>query len=396
MTNTALLPGQRPRITSIDVLRGLVMIIMALDHVRDFFHETAMTQDPLNLSTTSTSLFFTRWITHFCAPIFVFLSGVSAFISGQRKTTKELSVFLCKRGIWLILVELVIVSLGITFNPLYNVLILQVIWAIGWSMLLLGLLLRTSMGWIVGVGLLLVFGHNILDFFPELRSSRIMELLLTSSGAVWDMGSGYFVMVAYAVLPWTGIMLLGFAFGKIYSERFTTEERRRWLLIAGAGLLLLFVVIRFVNLYGDPAPWSRQSSGWFSFLSFLNVTKYPVSLQYTCLTVGTGIILLRLFDGGVRGWQRVLIVYGKVPFFYYILHFYLIHIICVLLFFATGNGVDQIVDMNSPFLFRPVQWGFGLPVVYLIWLIVVASLYLPCRWFAGVKSRRRDWWLSYL
>lgn len=384
------------RIQSIDILRGAIMIIMALDHVRDFFHESAMTADPLNLSTTTPQLFFTRWVTHFCAPIFVFLSGVSAYISGMRKTKEELSLFLIKRGFWLIVVELVVISLAITFNPLYNILIFQVIWAIGWSMVILGLLLRTSYKLILFVGVLLVAGHNLLDYFTEAGNSVAMRVLLTSPGGFIPYAPDRGILVAYAILPWTGIMLLGYCFGVLYKPETDIKYRHKKLLQWGLAVLALFVVLRLINHYGDPAPWSVQDYPFYSLLSFVNVTKYPVSLQYTCLTIGTAILLLRVLErsGGII--SRFLMVYGKVPFFYYVLHFFLVHILCVVFFFASGRTTAEIVDMNSPFLFRPVNFGFSLWVVYAVWMSVVLLLYFPCRWFGRIKQQRRDWWLSYL
>lgn len=384
------------RIHSIDILRGAIMIIMALDHVRDFFHESALTDDPLNLSTTTPQLFFTRWITHFCAPIFVFLSGVSAYISGIRKTREELSRFLIKRGFWLIVVELVVITLAITFNPLYNIFIFQVIWAIGWSMVILGLLLRTSYTVILWVGLLLVAGHNLFDYFSGAGTSAPMRILFTSPGAFIPYAPGRGILVAYAVLPWTGIMLLGYCFGVLYKPDTDTTYRHNKLLQWGSGVLALFIVLRLINHYGDPAPWSAQERPLYSLLSFVNVTKYPVSLQYTCLTIGTAILLLRVLERTGGATSRFLMVYGKVPFFYYVLHFFLIHILCVVFFFASGRTTAEIVDMNSPFLFRPVNFGFSLGVVYAVWISVVLSLYFPCRWFGRIKQQRKDWWLSYL
>lgn len=384
------------RIQSIDILRGAIMIIMALDHVRDFFHESAMTGDPLNLSATTPQLFFTRWVTHFCAPIFVFLSGVSAYISGVRKTKEELSRFLIKRGFWLIVVELVVITLVITFNPLYNVLIFQVIWAIGWSMVILGLLLRTSYKAILCVGVLLVVGHNLFDYFSAAGSSVTMRILVTSPGSFIPYATNRGILVAYAILPWTGIMLLGYCFGVLYKPDTDIKYRYRKLLQWGLGGLVLFVVLRLINHYGDPAPWSVQERPLFSLLSFINVTKYPVSLQYTCMTVGVAILLLRVLERPGGAVSRFLMVYGKVPFFYYVLHFFLIHLLCVIFFFATGRTVAEIIDMNSPFLFRPGNFGFSLWIVYAVWISVFLLLYFPCRWFGRIKQRRKDWWLSYL
>ncbi len=372
------------------------MLIMALDHVRDFFHESAMQADPLNLETTTTPLFFTRWITHYCAPIFLFLSGVSAYISGQRKTKAELSRFLISRGIWLVLVELLVISLAITYDPFYRIFILQVIWAIGWSMILLGLLVRASYSAVLILGIVIVLGHNITDFFPQLRESKLMELLLTTSGAFWEYAPGRFIMPAYAILPWTGIMFLGYALGRWYSSTVAESARRKWLLYAGASSLLLFVLLRVAGVYGDPSSWTQQSSAWLSFLSFINVTKYPVSLQYSLMTLGVALLSLAILERARGRFANFLVVYGRVPFFYYVLHFFLIHAITVAFFFAEGRGSSEILDPNSPFLFRPVNFGYSLMVVYMVWLGVILLLYKPCKWFMELKQRRKEWWLSYV
>ena len=387
------------RILSIDLLRGIVMLIMALDHVRDFFHVAAMTSDPTDLTTTTAPLFFTRWITHFCAPVFVFLSGMSAYLSGQRKTKQQLSSFLLKRGIWLILVEVFVISLALSFNPLYNFILLQVIWAIGWSMIILALLLRTNYTVIVITGIILFFGHNITDYLvlPQGGVSGILwNVLLTTPGTPYLYAPQRMILDAYAILPWAGIMLLGYSFGKIFAVVSMPERRRKTAMVAGLVLTGLFILLRLVNEYGDPRPWLTQGSTAFTILSFLNVTKYPPSLQYACMTLGPALIFLSLADRTNNRLSRFFSVYGKVPFFYYILHFFLIHIICVILFFASGFTTSQIIDQQSPFLFRPVSFGFGLAWVYLIWLVVILSLYYPCRWFVKYKATHDQWWLSYL
>lgn len=386
------------RISAIDVLRGAVMILMALDHVRDFFHDHALQGDPLNLATTTPVLFFTRWITHYCAPVFVFLSGMSAFISGQRKTRAELSSFLLKRGCWLIVVELLIISFALSFDPLYRFILLQVIWAIGWSMIILGLLLRLGYKVVLITGIILVAGHNLTDIYPpeaEGTQGMLWNLLLTTPGVAYPVGERL-IVAAYAILPWAGVMLLGYAAGALYVQGTDAAFRRRRLLQGGIGLVVLFVLLRWGNWYGDPSPWSEQPRAGFTLLSFINVTKYPPSLLYVCMTIGPALILLAWLENKTNAITRVLTVYGKVPFFYYVLHFFLIHLLCVVVFFAQGYGLDQIRDPRSPFLFVPVDFGFGLPVVYLVWVIVVVTLYLPCRWFGRYKSTHRQWWLSYL
>ena len=386
------------RINSIDILRGLIILIMALDHVRDYFHSQALIDQPTNLLTTTPQLFFTRWITHFCAPLFLFLSGISAFLSGQRKTKKELSVFLIKRGLWLILAEIFIMTFILTFNPTYSFILLAVIWAIGWSMIILGLLIRTSYMAIAIVGIILVFGHNITDYFPPVKNAAtdaLLRIFVSGAGTVYPF-AGRVVLFAYSILPWTGIMLIGFSFGQLYKNNFDANRRKKVLLWSGIGAIVLFVSLRLINQYGDPSPWVDVRPGLYNFLSFINTTKYPVSLQFTCMTLGPGLIALSLLDNIKDGWFNFVKVYGKVPLFFFAGHFLLAHILCVIAFFATGHTTDQIVDPKSPFLFRPVNFGFSLTTTYLIWLQVVLFMYYPCKWYGKYKETHRKWWLSYV
>jgi uncharacterized membrane protein len=392
-------PTRAYRIQSIDILRGIVMIIMALDHTRDFFHQSAMTADPLNPETTFPWLYFTRWITHFCAPAFVFLSGISAFLVAQRRSRKEASLFLIKRGFWLVLVEVIIVTFGITFNPNYNFIILQVIWAIGWSMIFLGIVSWISPKLVLALGLLLFFGHNMLDYvsFPQTGTAAITwNLFLRASGFVFPLDSSHFVGVFYAILPWTGVMFMGYSIGRWYQKDFPAARRKQLLLATGFGLILLFIVFRATNLYGNPFPFKSGGDFTYNLLSFLNTNKYPPSLLYLAMTLGPSCIMLALLENVRAGWTNFVSVYGKVPFFYYIIHFYLIHLICMVVFFATGHTTDQIVDPNLPFLFRPLNFGYGLWTVYAIWISVILLLYYPCKWFSQYKNRHKEWWLSYV
>jgi len=386
------------RVSSIDILRGVIMLIMALDHVRDYFHAQAMIDQPTNLGNTTPQLFFTRWITHFCAPLFLFLSGISAFISGQRKTKNELSVFLIKRGLWLIVFEIFVMTFILSFNPTYSLILLAVIWAIGWSMIILGLLVRTSYLIIAIVGIILVFGHNLTDYLPPVKNAAtevFLRIFVTGSGTAYPF-AGRTILFAYAILPWTGIMLIGYSFGQLYKTNFDAIRRKKILLWSGMGAIALFIVLRFINHYGDPAPRVSLENGLYNFLSFINTTKYPVSLQFTCMTLGPGLIALSLLDNIKDGWFNFVKVYGKVPLFFFAGHFLLAHILCVIAFFATGHTTDQIVDPNSPFLFRPVIFGFSLKSTYLIWLLVLMLMYYPCKWYGRYKETHRKWWLSYI
>jgi uncharacterized membrane protein len=387
------------RIESIDILRGLVMIIMALDHTRDFFHQPAITGNPLDPATTTIPIYFTRWITHFCAPTFVFLSGVSAYLSSLKKTRAEASLFLIKRGLWLVLVEITIVTLGITANPFFGFIVLQVIWAIGWSMVILGLLSRISPKLVLIVGLLLFFGHNILDLVnlpKEGAGKTFMAIFFRASFTIIPLDSTHVAAAIYAILPWTGVMLLGYSIGTWFNKDFPEQKRKTRLLQLGLGLILLFIVLRATNAYGDTFPRVKGSSFRFNLLAFLNTTKYPPSLLYLSMTLGPSCLALAFLENVKGRWKEIVSVYGRVPFFYYICHFYLLHIILIIAFFATGHSTAEIVSPFVPFNFRPVTFGWGLPIVYLIWLSVVVLLYFPCRWYSQYKKTHAHWWLSYV
>ena len=387
------------RIYSIDILRGAVMIIMALDHVRDYFHQTASLDSPTNLLTTTPLLFFTRWVTHFCAPTFVFLAGISAYLTGQRKTKKELSVFLVKRGLWLIFIEVAIVSLGWTFDPLYHVLILQVIWAIGISMVILGLMVWLPVNLKLIGGLLIIGFHNLLDQGEIERNGHV--------GILWDlMHHGNFesiqyaphhiFLLIYAFLPWTGIMLFGYGMGRMFTNHFSAGRRRKILFTTGSVFFLIFFILRSYNHYGDPVHWSLQRTQLFSWLSFINLSKYPPSLDYIALTTGIAMIMLGLLDRLSRNSFAFIQVFGRVPFFFYILHIYLIHALAVILFFVQGYSEKEIAPQHVPFYFRPDHFGFNLGGVYLLWLAVLFILYPFCKWYDNYKSVHKKWWLRYI
>ena len=402
------LTAARNRIQSIDILRGLVMVIMALDHVRDFFYKADLgkaadaAMDPTNMQTTYPALFFTRWITHFCAPIFVFLAGTSVFLMCQRKSKKEVSLFLIKRGFWLVFVEVIIITFSWTFNPFFNVFILQVIWAIGVSMILLGLLVLLPYRVIFALGLLIVAGHNIMDYpsvSSGLKGTVLSDLLYFSNFSAYQLWEGHFFLVVYAFLPWTGVMLLGYCFGKLFQSGVDPAWRRKMLVRIGTGLILLFIVLRITNLYGDPLPWATQPRGaLYTFLSFFNLNKYPPSLLFLCMTIGPGILFLAFIEKVQNGFTKIMNVYGRVPMLYYILHFYIIHIIVVIVFYLQGFGTKDIVPEGLPFFFKPNGLGFGLLGVYGIWLLVVVLLYPICKKYDQYKTAhaKEKWWLSYV
>lgn len=392
----------RPRLDSVDFVRGVVMVVMALDHVRDFFHVYAKSFDPLDPSKTWTALFFTRWATHFCAPTFVFLAGTGALLSTRRgKTKTELARFLLTRGLWLVLLELTLVRLGWFFNFDYSVMLAQVIWAIGWSMVVLAGLVFLPTRVIAAVGLALIFLHNLFDGVSSdsLGPFRWLWVLLHEQNVLmpWP---GYAVFVAYPLIPWVGVMAVGYAFGSLLTlER---EKRRHTLLLIGGAAVVLFVLLRALNVYGDPTPWAVQARGtWYTFLSFLNTQKYPPSLLFLLMTLGPSIIAVALLDreGGAGHLARPFVVFGRVPLFYYLLHVPLTHLVAVVFAYVKYGRAEWLFlnwpPPGAPQL-EPPGYGYDLWVVYLVWLGVVAALYPLCRWFAGVKRRRRDAWLSYL
>lgn len=389
-------PILKQRIHSIDILRGLIMLIMALDHTRDFFYYAG--QNPTNLATTTPLLFFTRWITHYCAPTFVFLSGVSAYLAGTKKTKEELSAYLIKRGLWLILVEVLVMTLILTLNPAYNAIVLDILWAIGCSMILLGLLVRVPLKIIAIIGCVIFFGHDILDLIPLPATGAgadLIKVFFTAFGTVLPINNSYFVFDLYAIIPWTGVMLLGYVFGSLYKHGINPVARKKLLLLTGICVTVLFIALRILNFYGDPAPWGPQRNWVYSLLSFLNTSKYPPSLLFLCMTLGPVLIILALVERARSGFSRLLMVYGNVPFFYYVLHFFMLRVVNVIFFFEAGYTTSQIKVPGSPFLFSPGTFGYPLWVVYLLWLCVIVAMYWPCKWYGRYKQTHKDWWLSY-
>ena len=385
------------RIQSIDVLRGIIMMVMTLDHWRDYFHYQG--HSPTNMATTTVLLFFTRWVTHFCAPVFVFLSGVSAYLAGRKRTKSELSIFLLKRGLWLILMDLIVITFLFTFNPFYNVLILEVLAAIGGSMVILSLLVRAPLKVIAIVGCIIFFGHDILDLMPLPQSgtaSVLLKIFFTALATIFPIGKNHFVWELYAIIPWTGAMLLGYVFGSLFQKDFDVRRRRKLLLVAGFSLVALFVILRLVNKYGDPSHWEIQRNFAHTLLSFLNTSKYPPSLLYLCMTLGPSLILLSLVELVQNRLTAFCVVYGSVPLFYFIVHFSLLRLIEVTLIFAAGFNLDKAKSPGSPFVLQPAGFGYPLWACYLIWLSVIAALYFPCKWFGNYKRSHQQWLLSYL
>lgn len=380
-TGAALPLPALPRLESVDLLRGFVMILMALDHTRDFFGVPGGNPtDP-----TSPGLFLTRWITHLCAPTFFLLTGTSAFLSQRRWPGRGLSRYLITRGAWLILLELTVLrSLSYQFNVDYQVTMLLVIWALGWSMIVLGLLVRLPVRAILTIGLVLIAGHNLLD---GIRSANPLWAILHGPGFVLQ--GEYTVFAAYPLIPWIGVTAVGYALGVIFD--WEAERRQRLLLWMGVGALVLFLLLRAFNIYGDPLPWTPQETPVATVLSFLNASKYPPSLLFLLMTLGPALLILRGLDRGTPRLLAPALVYGRTPLFYYLVHFTLIHLAAVVVCLAMYGTAGWM--FTSPSLDRypftpPPDWGFPLPIVYAIWIAVVASLYPVCRSFARLKARR--------
>ena len=390
---------EKPRIASIDIMRGLVMVIMALDHARDFYHADAFVYDPLDLERTTPFLFFTRFITHFCAPTFVLLAGTSVRISEQKKTKKELSWFLLTRGFWLIVLEVTVVRFSMFFNLFYDVTAFQVIWAIGFSMVVLALVIHLPFNTILALGVLITVGHDLLHAF-SLQGDDPFVLLwsLIHQFNIVEVAPDVSLFILYPFLPWFGILLLGYCLGEWFRKNYDPALRKKRLLRTGIFAILLFIVLRSFNLYGDPAPWSEQKNVLYSFLSFLSVTKYPVSLQYALVTLGPVLIALSYLERVNTSALRPLSVIGRVPLFYYILHFYLLHLgAIVLLMIRTGKGPSEIdFHFNAGFGGIPPGQGYPLFGAYVAWIAVVLILYPFCSWYNNYKSTHKHWWLSYL
>ena len=385
-------PFKRARIESIDIVRGVIMILMALDHTRDFFGKTGV--NPTNLAVTTTPLFFTRWITHFCAPVFFLLTGTGAYLSLRKKPKRELSRFLFTRGLWLIFLELVVTrGFGWQFNFDYHITMLFILWALGWAMIVLSVLIYLPASVVTTFGVVMIITHNLLD---SVSSTNPLWSILHSPNYILE-SPRHSIFVSYALIPWVGVTAAGYGLGQIYS--WASDRRRTLLLRTGLGLMAAFVILRWVNIYGDPFPWTAQKSAIFTALSFLNTTKYPPSLLFLLMTLGPALLFLWAVDGGTPQFLRPAVVIGKVPLFYYVLHIPLIHLLALLVCYARYGQVHWMFESPSPGSFPvtpPPGWGFSLPIVYLIWAAVVLALYPLCRWFAAVKQRRNDAWLSYL
>ena len=385
------------RVQSIDLLRGIVMIIMALDHCRDFLHYgVSIGEDPLDFATTTPFLFMTRWITHFCAPVFAFLSGTSIFLySSNGKTKKQVAFFLFSRGLFLMLVEVFLIETLWDFN--FTIIYLQIIWAIGLSMVTLSILQYLSYKVLLLTGLLIVFGHNLLDTI-NIETPFLKSVLWSIIHVRHDypINNHLLFVVAYPFLPWLGLMILGYVFGRLYLPGIDSAFRKKTLRLAGVVSILLFIIIRWTNLYGDLHDWQVQKTIIFTVLDFIKTTKYPPSLLFILMTMGPALILLSFLESSSNSISKKVIVFGKVAFFYYVLHVFLIHSISWLVFFATGHTWNDL-DLNH-FKEGSLPSGSGHPlwIVYFVWMLVIIILYFPCRWYSKYKATHKHWWLSYI
>lgn len=383
------------RIASIDLLKGLVMVIMALDHVRDYFHYDAFVFDPADPTQSNLMLFFTRWITHFCAPAFSFLAGLSAYMLSKRKTKGELSVFLIKRGFWLVFAELIIIGFGWYFNIHFPVYALSVIWSLGISMLVLAALIHLPTVYFGLISLSLILFHNLLDnlHFP---GSVIWSILHEQQ--FYTLSSQVQMMVVYPLIPWIGVMALGYFIGNAYQSSVDAQKRKVYFTFLGIISIVLFVILRWTNWYGDPHPFKQYSTLAQDLISFFNPSKYPPSLQYLLMTLGASFLFLAYSEKWKGKVVDFFCTFGRVPFFYYILHIYVIHLIALLFAELSGFGWQKMI-LSTWIGFEPNMqgYGFSLWVVYVIWIALILGLYPLCKKFDQYKLDHKEmWWLSYL
>lgn len=386
--------GRAPRLDGVDLLRGSVMVLMALDHVRDFFSDP-FAFSATDLTKTNAALFMTRWITHFCAPVFVLLAGTAAYLQGTRgQEPGALARRLFIRGLWLVLLDLTVVRILWTFEPTYRMTWAGVIWAIGWGMIVLAGLVRARVPPLAAgaAGAAMIAAHNLFDgISPEHFGSMSWLWIAAHAPRPVTIAPGHVVFFLYSLVPWIGVLLAGYGFGAVLGG--DPSARRRRLIALGAALTAAFVALRAANVYGDPGPWAAQKSALFTVFSFVNCAKYPPSLLFLLMTLGPAILLLGWLEGRDLARARPLVVFGRVPLFYYLLHLLVIHLAaCAAQYVRYG----QVFPEYGPDADLPAGYGFGLPVIHAVWLAVVALLYPACRWFAAVKRRRREAWLTYL
>ncbi len=392
------------RLWSVDAIRGLAMVLMALDHARDFFFHP-IDLDPTDLKATYPALFFTRWASHICAPIFIFLAGTSVYLSMSRgKSRRAMTSFLLTRGLWLIFLELAVIrSIGWFFNFDYHYLPGWVIWVLGWSMILLAGLIHLPLKAAAGMALVLILGHNLWDDWvaPQRSAWTWLGVILHESEALmipaqpplWHRPIEF--NAGYPLIPWVAVMALGYAVGPIFTR--SRGTRRGWLLLLGLAAIAAFAALRWSQLYGEPNPWSWHASPGWTVMSFLNCTKQPPSLCFLLMTLGPALVLLAAADQPTpKPWHHILCTYGRVPLFYYLLHLPLIHGLAILASWWQMGRVQDWLYANPPGFFEREGFGFGLMGVYGVWLLVLVILYPKCRWYGRFKQKHRYAWLSYL
>lgn len=400
--STDIKPAKSHRMLSIDIVRGLAMVFMALDHTRDFF--SSALYSPTNLSFASAAMFLTRWITNFCAPAFIFLAGTASFLYKSRgRTNKELSIFLLTRGLWIVFLEFTLVQWGWAFSLSYNNVECQVMWVIGWSMVSLACLIFLHRYLIMVISIIMIVGHNLLDGIKVSSWGSLawlMEILhVPGSFTIFNKVD---VHVLYPLIPWIGVMALGYTMGPLFLKE--PHERKKKLLKLGIGMLLAFVIIRAVNVYGDPEVWSMQKNALYTLLSFINITKYPPSLLFLLVNFSILFILLSLLDKDVSfPGRKALLAFGRTPMFYYLTHVPIIHFIAVVCAFFRYGNFKWLFNNNLAFMTvaeapnTPQGYGYGLPVVYFVWAFVVIILCPACYWYAGVKKNNpKNKLLSYI
>lgn len=378
------------RIEAIDVLRGLAILLMALDHTRDFL--TPGSFDPRNFD--QPALFMTRWITHICAPIFIFLSGLSLFLWQRRHTRNEAAIYILQRGIWLIVLEFTLVRVSWTFDLIPGYLFMQVIWVIGISMIILSALIFLSLRAIGIFSLLLIAGHNLLDVVhpDSFGHFEWVWRILHAPGFLYPW-EGATLFVLYPVIPWMAVMALGYVMGSLFVQENTL--RKEWWFALGGMSLVAFMILRTINLYGDPVSWSVQDDFLQTAFSFINCEKYPPSLLYLLMTLGISWILLAFLEDKDNLLTRILKKFGSVPLFLYLIHIPAIHVIALIMAYLSGAETDWL--FYDPVFSKPEDYGVNLVVVYIVWVGLITALYLPCHWFEGLKARwKKEWWVRYL
>ncbi len=401
MTNSINLTANNNRIESIDMLRGIVMIIMALDHVRDYFHFDSFLFSPTDIEHTTTGLFITRWITHLCAPTFIFLAGTSAYFITKKKSINNTSLFLVTRGIWLIILQLTLIRFAWNFDPLFHYNNFNIISAIGMCMVVLSALIHFRLQTIFIIGIVMVAGHNLLDgiSFGNGTIGNIIWSLLHVQNR-YDLGQGYVFTIVYPLIPWIGVMALGYCLGRLYDVDYSPEKRKKLLQRIGGTSLLIFASLRYINIYGDPVVWSHQSELTSTMMSFFNLEKYPPSLLYLAATLGISLLLLALLEKKRLNEWKPIAIFGKVSLFYYVLHLFVIHLLAMVVVGLAGYSWQSMIFIGPIIKSSPVlvgKYGFSLSTVYVLWVCIVVLLYPLCNSWNSLKTRNKEkWWVSYV